>query len=108
MSELEGKDGELETLKEIDRLRYVIRLRLNPKDQPDFKMASLIKQIPDLTHKSQRDELLSALEALTVATQDMLKAEWDKVKAESKDGDLDETKKNRLVKKKEKKGSFCL
>lgn len=94
MSELEGTDAGQEMLQEIDRLRHVIRLRLNPKDSPDIEIASLIKKIPNLTHESQRDELREALEALTVATQKMLKDEWDKVKRESKDGDLGETQEN--------------
>ena len=72
----------------------MIRLRLNPRDDPDIEIASLIKKIPDLTHESQREELLAALEELTVATQEMFKAEWDKVKKESKDGDLSETMAN--------------
>lgn len=90
MSELEGKEEELEVLKEIDRLRRVIQLRLNPNDTPDRKIAILIKNIPKLTHVSKRDELLKALDELTTATQEMLKEEWDKVKAESKDGDLND------------------
>ena len=77
-------------MKEIDRLRHVIRLRLNPDDTPDRKIAALVKRIPELTHESKREELLTVLESLTVATQEMLKDEWEKVKAESKDGDLKE------------------
>lgn len=88
MSEIEGTDGALEVLKEIDRLRYVIRLRLNPNDAPDRRIADLIKHVPDLTDASKHDELLQTLEVLTVATQEMLKVEWEKVKSESKDGDL--------------------
>ena len=80
----------LEIHKEIDRLCYVIRLRLNPNDTPDRKIAALIKNIQTLTKDSNRTELLSSLEQLTQETQEMLKDEWDKVKAESKDGDLSE------------------
>ncbi|TAM46545.1 MAG: hypothetical protein EPN55_05175 [Gammaproteobacteria bacterium] len=87
-SELEGKPEEKEILKEIDRLRHVIRLRLNPDGTHDRKIAQLIRKIPDLTHISQRDELTEALEELTTTTQLLLKEEWEKVKAESKDGDL--------------------
>lgn len=88
LSETEGSETEKELLQEIDQLRYVIRLRLNPHDTPDRKIADLVKKIPDLTHESKHDELFQALEDLTAATQDMLKDEWEKVKAESKDGDL--------------------
>lgn len=98
-SNLEGTDSEPEILKEIDRLRYVIRLRLNPDDTPDRKIAALIKKIPKLTHESYREELLKCLEQLTIETQEMLKVEWDKVKAESKDGDLSEKSPNKSSKK---------
>ena len=84
----EEEQGKKEYLKEIDRLRYVIRLRLNPDDTPDRKIAALIKEIPELTHVSQRDKLIQKLEALTVATQEMLKDEWEKVKQESLEGDI--------------------
>jgi hypothetical protein len=92
MSDLEDKPSGHEVLKDIDRLRHVIRLRLNPDDPPDKKIAALVKKVPELTHESKRSELLTTLEELTTATQDMLKTEWEKVKAESKDGDLKETK----------------
>ena len=87
MSELEGSESGADLLKEIDRLRYVIRLRLNPDDTPDLAIAALIEQIPKLTHESKRDELLTVLEKLTTETQNMLKKEREKVKEESKDGD---------------------
>ncbi len=87
-SELEGKPEEREVLQELDRLRHIIRLRLNPDGTPDRKITALIKLIPELTHVSKRAELLAALEELTTTTQELLKEEWEKVKAESKDGDL--------------------
>jgi len=57
----EEQENKAEYLKEIDRLRYVIRLRLNPDDTPDRKIAALIKEIPELTHESQRDKLKQKL-----------------------------------------------
>ena len=89
-SELEGTPEEKEVLKEIDRLRHVICLRLNPGGIHDQKIAQLIRKIPELTHISKRAELTEALEELTATTQLLLKEEWEKVKAESKDGDLRE------------------
>lgn len=56
-SDLEGKPQEHEVLKEIDRLRHVIRLRLNPEGTHDRKIEQLIAEIPNLTHISQRDQL---------------------------------------------------
>lgn len=90
MASFEGTSTDSAVLQEIDRLKYVIRLRLNPDDTPDRKIAALIKRIPELTDQSQIHELLRELDNLTTITQEMLKAEWEKVKAESKDGDLKE------------------
>lgn len=89
-SELAGTAENVTVLKELDRLRHVIRLRLNPDGALDRKITTLIKRIPELTHESQRPALLNALEELTRTTQELLKEEWEKVKAESKDGDLGE------------------
>lgn len=88
-SELEGKPDENEILKEVDRLRHVIRLRLNPEGEHDQKIEVLIQKIPKLTHISNREELQQALEDLTVTTQKLLKDEWEKVKKEAKEGDLE-------------------
>lgn len=87
-SELKGTPSEQDILREIDQLRYVIRLRLNPDDPPDKKLAELVKRIPDLTDESERGQLFEALDELTTATQEMLKVEWEKVKAEAKVGDI--------------------
>jgi hypothetical protein len=89
-SKLEGKPEEVEVLKEIDRLRHVIRLRLNPDGTHDRKIEALIQRIPELTHITRREDLKQALEELTVTMQKLLKEEWDKVKEESKYGDLKE------------------
>ena len=89
-SELEGKPNELEFLQQIDKLRYLIRLQLNPEGDHDKTIELLIAKIPDLTHASQQDELRHALNELIVTTQKLLKEEWDKVKEESKHGDLKE------------------
>ena len=40
------------------------------------------------THESKKDDLKATLDELVKATQRMLKDEWDKVKKESKKGDL--------------------
>ena len=73
ISELEGKPQEYEVLKEIDRLRHVIRLRLSPKEEYDRRIEQLIREIPNLTHISQRDRITQSLEELTVTSQKLLK-----------------------------------
>lgn len=89
-SEIEGKPEEIEILKELDRLRHLIQLRLNADATIDRKIAALIKKIPDLTQSSQKPERKKAMEELSDLSQQLLKEEWEKVKKESKDGDLNE------------------
>lgn len=90
-SELEGKSDELEMLKQLDKLRYLIRLQLNPGGEYDKEIESLIAEIPDLTHETQVDRLKGKINDLIVVSQKLLKNEWDKVKEESKRGDLKDT-----------------
>ncbi len=89
-SNIEGKPEETEILKELDRLRYLIQLRLNSDATLDRKIASLIKEIPNLTHSSQQSERKKSMDKLSTLSQQLLKEEWEKVKKESKDGDLNE------------------
>lgn len=88
-SALKGKPQEYEVLREIDRLRHLIRLRLNPSGTHDQKIKKLIEEIPNLTHETQIKEMLKALDELVLTTQLLLKEEWEKVKAESKHGNID-------------------
>jgi hypothetical protein len=87
-SEMAGKAGEGDLLKEMDRLRHVIRLRLNPLGEHDKTIEKLIEEIPHYTDPQRQTELVDALERLTKATQALLKEEWDKVKRESGHGAL--------------------
>lgn len=89
----ETPESEKSLLQEIDKLRYLIRLQLNPKEEGgkpnvDMRIESLIAKIPDLTNSFQQDELNAALNQLVVESQELLKDEWEKVKEESKKGDL--------------------
>jgi hypothetical protein len=86
-------EEEAKLLSEIDKLRYLIRLQLNPKDidgkpNTDKRIEKLITKIPDLTDISRRNELDRALNDLIVDSQELLKNEWEKVKLEAKEGDL--------------------
>jgi hypothetical protein len=91
-SGLAGTDKEHDVLKEIDRLRHVIQLRLNPNGELDRKIQVLIQDIPNLTDNSKRAELDKAIQDIVVASQEMLKKEWEKVKAESENGNLNAKK----------------
>lgn len=82
-----------EILAEIDKLRYLIRLQLNPKrvdgkSNIDKKIEDLIDKIPDLTDNVHREELNKAMKELITLSQKLLKDEWEKVKSESKLGAL--------------------
>ena len=71
-------------MNEIDNLRYLIRLRLNPSGEYDRKIIELIKDIPDLaSEKGNFNPLHNAIDELINTSQKMLKAEWTRVKAES-------------------------
>lgn len=89
-TDIVGKPSEEEILKEVDRLRHVIRLRLNPKGEHDRAIEALIEEIPLYTDSSQQKELSAALERLVKVSQALLKDEWDKVKRESEEGPLSE------------------
>jgi hypothetical protein len=88
VSRLEGKPNEAEVLKEIDKLRHLIRLQLNPDGTYDRAIEALIARIPTLTHETQAKELEKALSELVEVSQKLLKAEWEKVKEESMRGSL--------------------
>jgi hypothetical protein len=91
LSELAGEPDELEILKQLDKLRYLIRLQLNPEGDHDKEIQSLIAQIPDLTQENQADQLKNKINELIEVSQKLLKDEWDKVKEESKRGDIKDT-----------------
>jgi hypothetical protein len=69
--------------KEVDKLRYLIRLQLIPGGKHNNEIEELIIKIPDLIHESKKEELKQAIEKLVVTTQSMLKDEWSKVKNEA-------------------------
>jgi hypothetical protein len=79
---------EYELLHEIDRLRYFIRLQLNPAYGADENIERLILNIPKLTSNASLDDLQAALEAITKETQGLLNNEWQKVKKEAREGKL--------------------
>jgi hypothetical protein len=89
-SDVEGKPEEAEILKEFDRLRHLIRFRLNPQSEQDRIIETLIEEIPRYTAPERQQELVAALERMTKATQALLKEEWEKVKRESAEGPLSE------------------
>lgn len=90
ISRLEGKPEAADFLKQIDKLRHLIRLQLNPDGKHDQTIEALIARIPNLTHETQTEELKTALNELVEISQKLLKEEWEKVKKESMRGNLKE------------------
>lgn len=85
---LRGTDSQEshEVLKEIDTLKVMIKLRLNPNGKYDKQIIELLDKIPSLTDKTNLLELDKELNQLTIISQKLLKEEWDRVKKESKRG----------------------
>ena len=77
-TDIKDEEDKRKIVEEIDRLRYVIRLRLNPEGDRDKEISTLMESIAAVT--SDPDKIKDILEKLTVATQALLKEEWDKVK----------------------------
>ena len=90
-SQLHGTGREAEVLLQLDELRYLIRLQLNPSPKAflDRKIEKKITQIVSLcVPEPDQDKVMAAIDDLTKTSQELLKAEWDKVREESKRGDL--------------------
>lgn len=79
---------ELQIVKEIDRLRYVIQLRLKPTGDLDRRIQALILRIPAATNESSTCKFQRTLGELIELSQVLLKEEWEKVKKESQQGNL--------------------
>lgn len=73
-------------MNEIDILRYLIKLRLNPEGEYDKKIMNLIDEIPNLAAQIEKTPLKTALSELIKVSQKLLKEEWNRVKKESKKG----------------------
>ena len=100
LTDMDEKE-ERELIEKTDRLRYLIRLQLNrsaPIDQYIIKQVDDIAFLLDDTDADDldTDQLEDMVEALVTSTQDLLKMEWEKVKAETVNGDLSQDQKRRL------------
>ena len=92
----EETDTDKKLSQELDKLIYLIQLQLNPDGETDKEIVSLINETKKQLYPRQnianqikaRKELNRILEKLVEVSQRMLKEEWDKVKDESKKGDL--------------------
>lgn len=86
-------EKQFEMQREFDRLKYLIKLHLNPNEiYWDDKMLKLVDEIIDL----KEDDPKAKINELIIITQYLLKMEWDGVKLESKKGILSEVEKRKL------------
>ena len=83
-------------IEKIDRLRFLIKLQLNPTDDYDSRIIAKIESIPNLTDSRKIDELVQELNELVQLTQNLLKLEWEGAKEESKHGNLSLKRKSKL------------
>jgi hypothetical protein len=72
----------VEHLGEIHRLSVLIRLQLNTTELPEKRIEELVVQIPLQLANSNSELAKKSLEELTLATQEVLKIQWGKVKQE--------------------------
>ncbi len=92
MATPEEQENSQENLEKIDKLRHLIRLQLNPIDKQDQKIEILIHEIPKLAVPGRATEkkLKEKINELIEQSQRLLKLEWERVKDESRRGDLRE------------------
>jgi hypothetical protein len=79
--------------KEVDKLRLLVKLQLNPKSATDIEIMNLIDEMPEFTDKHYEKEMKDLLGKIVTKSQFLLKDEWDTVRDESLHGDLRERRK---------------
>ena len=84
----EGSDESKGILKEIDQVRILIQLQLNPDEDLGKKIISWIDKASKHTHETQKEQLKEVLQGMVSDVQKLLKEEWDKVKDEAEKGRL--------------------
>jgi len=89
---------EKQILNEIDRLRMLIPLQLNPNEETSKKITELLNKIPDMTDTTcqltpigKKPPIDKAIDDLVKTTQVLLKQEWNRVKKEAYRGKLTKT-----------------
>jgi hypothetical protein len=79
-----GSTEQRAKIEEIDKLRHLIALQLNPKGSIDNEIECLVGEIVSMSsgHREvSNDEFRKHLEELTAKTKVLLKEEWEKVTA---------------------------
>ena len=87
----------LSKIEKLQQLRFLIKLQLNRNDPFDSKVIDLLEKIASHFYDDTINATKQEIEELINLTQDMLKIEWEGIKAESLKGKLSEKQKNELV-----------
>lgn len=77
-----------EMFREIEHLKFEIRLQLNRSDPEDRELERLLERLPNPRQSMTEEEFITLREALLSTSQDMLKREWEKVKQEAEKGNV--------------------
>ena len=77
-----------EMFREIEHLKFEIRLQLNRNDPEDQELERLLERLPNPRQSMTEEQFTILREALLSTSQDMLKREWEKVKQEAEKGNV--------------------
>jgi len=86
-----GSEDQRQKIAEIDKLRHLIVLQLNPRGKIDSEIEELVGKVVSMSSghlATGDDEYRKTLRLLTHKTQELLKAEWEKVNEESLRGNI--------------------
>ena len=78
----------MEIWRETDRLRMLIKLKLNPVAELDMRVQHFVDALYVSNTGIGREGGLALLDQLIVAGQNLINSEWEKIKQEAKFGDL--------------------
>lgn len=90
--------SEDELFEQVDRLRYLIKLQLNRSAPIDKKIIRHVDAVSLMFEEDDldTDKLDKMVERLVELTQNLLKTEWEKVKAETANGALSQEQKQQF------------
>jgi hypothetical protein len=81
------QDG-AELMREIAQLKFEISLQLNPEDDRDMDLERLLDRLPNRHQSMTEEEFFILRDLIKRSSRELLKREWEKVKAESIHGNL--------------------
>lgn len=91
-----SKEESIELKANIDRLKAVINLQLNPKEELSKRIIDRLDEIFGLIHNIDFNSFLSNIQYLVEESQVLLKIEWEKAKKEANKGRLSKRAQKKL------------